>query len=723
MSCHEPSDVATLAARRGGDTGPGTRQATVALVGSPNVGKSTLFNAVTGSRQQVVNAPGTTVELATGPWRAAGALLVDLPGAYSLLARTPDEQVTADAVAGSGPLGTLDLVVVLADASALARSLYLVGQVARAGMPVLVGLTMRDVAAARGVDVDPEALATALGVPVVGLDPRTGAGVDALVGAVRSALDGPPVRLVVRPGASRAAGPDDLAPDDLVLDEDLAHDLDPDDDLDPRLAEAAELFEWVEQVLARLAPSDGSAVDADGARSGAAAGAVRTWSDRVDAWLLRPWVGVPVLLAVMWGLFQLATTAAAPLMDGVNTLVVGWFGGLLRGWLGGAPPWVGGFVVDGLLAGVATVLSFAPLMALMFVAVALLEDSGYLARAAFVADRAMRALGLDGRAVLPLVVGFGCNVAALSATRTLPHARQRLLSGLLIPFTSCTARLTVYLMLAGAFFPGHAGLAVLAMYLLSALLVIGIGLLLRRTAFRDLRREPFVLALPAYQRPRLRAIGTSAWVRVRAFVTKAGTIIVITLSAVWVLMAIPATSGYSVAQVPVADSVYGRVAAGIAPVFAPAGFDDWHASSALMTGFVAKEVVVGSMAQTYAVQDPTGGGASTTASSGTASSGTSSSGASSSGVSSSGGKSATSGGDLGAQLRATFDRTSGGAPQSAAFAFMVFVLAYTPCLATVAEQRRLFGARWTAVSVGSSLVIAWLLAVAAFQLGSRLVGA
>lgn len=724
MSCHEPSDVATLPARRGtGDTAPGTRQATVALVGSPNVGKSTLFNAVTGSRQQVVNAPGTTVELATGPWRAAGALLVDLPGAYSLLARTPDEQVTADAVAGTGPLGALDLVVVLADASALARSLYLVGQVARAGMPVLVALTMRDVAAARGVDVDPGALATALGVPVVGLDPRTGAGVDALVGAVRSALDGPPARLVLRPGAPAAAGtgatdPDHLAADDLTPD-DLTPDgltLDVvalDHDLDPRLAEAAELFEWVEEVLGRLAGAAGPAPDTAGTGERPPVGVVRTWSDRVDAWLLRPWVGVPVLLAVMWGLFQLATTAAAPLMDGVNNLVVGWFGGLLRGWLGGAPPWVGGFVVDGLLAGVATVLSFAPLMALMFVAVALLEDSGYLARAAFVADRAMRALGLDGRAVLPLVVGFGCNVAALSATRTLPHARQRLLSGLLIPFTSCTARLTVYLMLAGAFFPGHAGLAVLAMYLLSALLVIGIGLLLRRTAFRDLRREPFVLALPAYQRPRLRAIATSAWVRVRAFVTKAGTIIVITLSAVWVLMAIPAASGYSVAQVPVADSVYGRVAAGIAPVFGPAGFDDWHASSALMTGFVAKEVVVGSMAQTYAVQDPTGSGASTTGSSGT----------SSSGVSSSAVSSASSGGDLGAQLRATFDRTSGGAPQSAAFAFMVFVLAYTPCLATVAEQRRLFGSRWTAVSVGGSLVIAWLLAVAAFQLGSRLVGA
>ena len=163
MSCHEPSDVATLAARGGrGSAGAGTRQATVALVGSPNVGKSTLFNAVTGARQQVVNAPGTTVELATGPWRAAGALLVDLPGAYSLLARTPDEQVTADAVAGTGPLGALDLVVVLADATALARSLYLVAQVARAGMPVLVGLTMRDVAAARGLGVPPERLAAAV---------------------------------------------------------------------------------------------------------------------------------------------------------------------------------------------------------------------------------------------------------------------------------------------------------------------------------------------------------------------------------------------------------------------------------------------------------------------------------------------------------------------------------------------------------------------------------
>ena len=652
MSCHEPAPAGAVALAAGA-------RVTVALVGAPNVGKSTLFNAATGARQHVVNAPGTTVELAAGSWRAAEVELVDLPGAYSLLARTPDEQVTADAVAGRGAVGDVDLVVAMVDATAVARSLYLVGQVARAGTPVVVALTMRDVAADRGIAIDAAALAAALGVPVVGVDPRTGQGIGDLARAVRGAIAAGPAAARV-PGVDPPVAPVAAEPDDA------------------RLAEAEALFAWVERVLAAVEPGS----------SDATAGRVhRTWSDRVDSVLLRPAVGIPVLLAVMWAVFQLVTVAAAPLMNAVNGAVEGWFGGLVRGWLSGAPVWVGGFVVGGVLAGVATVLSFAPLIAIMFVAVALLEDSGYLARAAFVADRAMRRLGLDGRAVLPLVVGFGCNVPALAATRTLPHSRQRLLTGLLIPLTSCTARLTVYLMLAAVFFPHDAGTAVFALYVLSALLVVGVGLLLRRTAFRDLQREPFVVALPAYQRPRLRAIGTSAWVRVWSFVHKAGSIIVATLAVVWVLMAVPATGGHAIADVPVGDSVYGRLADGIAPVFTPAGFGDWHATSALMTGFVAKEVVVGSMAQSFAVAEPAD---------------------------------PSRPGDLGAQLRATFDRTSGGAAGAAAFAFMVFVLAYTPCVATMAEQARLFGRRWTAAAVGAQLVLAWVLAVAAFQLGRLL---
>jgi ferrous iron transport protein B len=706
MSCHDaaPAPRPATGRRVPGTVGTLERRATVALVGSPNVGKSTLFNAVTGARQHVVNAPGTTVELATGTWSAAGVELVDLPGAYSLLARTPDEQVTADAVAGRGALGEVDLVVALVDQTALARSLYLVGQVARTGIPVVVALTMGDVAATRGVGVDAAALSARLGVPVLATDPRSGRGLDVLARTVAAAAADPdaaprvagPWSVPDEVGDDRSAGcgcgahDEDAADpaggcgcgcggDDDASSSAVSSSLDalPEPSADDRVAEAEALFAWVNDLLPAVQP----------ATPGEAPRAVRTWSDRVDSVLLRPWVGVPVLLATMWVLFQLTTTAAGPLMDWVDGAVNGWFGGLLAGWLSGAPEWVSGFVVDGVLAGVGTVLSFAPLMAIMFVAVALLEDSGYLARAAFVADRAMRGLGLDGRAVLPLVVGFGCNLPALAGTRTLPHARQRLLTGLMIPFTSCTARLTVYLLLASVFFPDNAGTAVFAMYVLSALLVIGVGLLLRSTAFRDLKREPFVLALPAYQRPRVRAILASTWVRVWSFVRKAGSIIVVTLSAVWVLMAVPAHAGYAVTEVPVEQSVYGTVAEAIAPVFAPAGFDDWHASAALMTGFVAKEVVVGSLAQTYAVAEP---------------------------------EDPSLPGDLGTQMRATFERTSGGSPGAAALAFMVFVLAYTPCLATIAEQKRLFGWRWMGIAVGGSLVLAWLLSVAVFQVGRLL---
>ena len=441
------------------------------------------------------------------------------------------------------------------------------------------------------------------------------------------------------------------------------------------LADAGALFDWAEGVQRALADAGAPP-----------AAPVRTLSDRVDRLLLDPWCGIPVFLAVMWAMFQLATTVAGPLIDGVDSLVNGTLADALRAVLPG-PAWVEGLLVDGVLAGVGTVLSFAPLMVLVFLALAVLEDSGYLARAAFVADRAMRAIGLDGRAMLPLVVGFGCNLPALSATRALPDARSRLLTGLLVPYTSCPARLTVYILVAGVFFPDDAGTAIFAMYVASIALVVLGGLVLRRTLFRDLRREPLVLALPAYQRPRVRALLLSAWSRVASFVTKAGRIIVATLTVVWLLMAVPVAGGHPVGDVPVGDSLYGRAAEAIAPVFAPAGFDDWHMSAALATGFVAKEVVVGSFAQSYAVEEP---------------------------------DDPAHAGDLGARIQDTFERTSGGHGAAAAVAFMVFVLAYTPCLATVGEQRRLFGPRWTAGAVGVQLAVAWLLAVAVFQVGRLL---
>ncbi|MDQ0424788.1 ferrous iron transporter B [Cellulomonas iranensis] len=659
MSCHDAS--------------PGAATTTldaplVVLVGNPNVGKSTLFNALTGARQRVVNAPGTTVELQSGTWRPGGAAargevrLVDLPGAYSLVARTPDEQVTADVVAGGAALGRPDLAVVLVEAGALARSLYLLGQVARLGLRVVVGLTMVDVARSRGVDVDVDALADRLGVPVVAVHPRSGRGTDALADVVLATLRDADADADADAGRVRLPGTVDPVPVDPVP-------------VDPAPDEVEALFAWVDDLVRAV--------------GGVAPAGVRTWSDRLDRVLLHPVAGIPVLLAVMWLLFQLATAAAAPLMDAVDGFVTGTLADGVTTGLDTvhAPAWLTGLLVDGVLAGVGTVAAFVPLMALMFVAVAVLEDCGYLARAAFVADRAMRAIGLDGRAMLPFVVGFGCNLPALAATRTLPHARQRLMVGLLVPWTSCPARLTVYVLLSSIFFPGHAGTAIFLMYVASVALVVLGGLLLRVTLFRDLRREPLVLALPAYQRPRLRALALSTWTRVLSFLTKAGQVVVVTLTLVWVALAVPVVGGHAVGDVPVADSLYGRAAEAVAPVLAPAGFGDWHASAALVTGFVAKEVAVGALAQAYAVDEPDDPAAA---------------------------------GDLGDRLRATFEESSGGHAAAAAAAFMVFVLAYTPCLATVAEQWRLFGARWTLGCVGAQLAVAWLLAVAVFRVGALL---
>lgn len=697
MSCHGTASDSDL-----GGSATATLLATprVLLVGGPNVGKSTLFNALTGARQRTMNAPGTTVELATGTWRTTALdtgdpdierAIVDLPGTYSLLARSVDEQVSADAVrdlaqSSSEVTGRSGVAIVVLDATALTRSLYLLAQVAETGVPLVVALTMLDLVATAtdspNAAVEPDrlaaALAATLGVPVVPVDARSRAtgGLLDLALAVDDVIANP--RRVngfaaLQPSCCGGAITGAAVSEGSVP------------DLTQELAHAESLFAWVEQVTTCLAPvSDGK----DPAPSGRHPH--RTFSDRVDRVLLNPWAGIPVFLAVVWLLFELTTRFAAPLQGAIDGLVNGplsttvtW----LLGLVGLGDTWVQGLLVFGLLAGVGTVLTFLPVMAIMFAALGVLEDSGYLARAAFVADRAMRSLGLDGRALLPLIIGFGCNLPALAATRTLPHARQRLLTGLLIPLTSCSARLTVYVLLAGAFFPQNAGTVIFAMYLTSVLLVLGGGLLLRKTAFRDVRAEPLILVLPPYQRPQLRTLAMSVRLRVGAFVSRAGKIIVATMVLVWLLMAIPTTGQHSLGDVPVADSLYSSIASGIAPVLTPAGFGNDHAAAALMTGFVAKEVVVGSFAQSYAVAEP--------------------------------GDPAQAG-NLGEKLRASFGESSGGHGGAAALAFMVFVLAYTPCVAALAEQKRLFGWRPTASALVVQLVAAWVLAVAVFQVGSRL---
>uniref|UniRef100_UPI00359C578B ferrous iron transport protein B n=1 Tax=Bifidobacterium adolescentis TaxID=1680 RepID=UPI00359C578B len=645
----------------------------VVFVGNPNVGKSSMFNALLGARTRTMNAPGTTVSITCGQYhyekpKTAGNAqnwqFVDTPGTYSLAPMSPDEQVAVNALTGMSGMPVPDLAVVVLDATALSRSLYLLSMVVELGLPTVVALTMNDLAVRNGCGVDAERLSHLLdGMPVVAIDGRTGNGGKALAGAIAASFEGTPVPHGLTALPTATADADMKTADGLsVWAESRA---------DARL-------DWTAGILRGL---DMHAVDHV------------TLSDRIDRVLLHPVIGVLVFLAVLFVVFQATTTLASPMQDWIDVTFRGWCTDgldLLLGLFGPSVSggWLRSLLVDGLLDGVVTVLTFIPVMGIMFLLLSILEDSGYMARAAFVMDRAMRALGLDGRAFLPIIVGFGCNLPALAATRTLSDSRQRVLTGMLVPFAACSARLSVFLVLAHAFFPKYAGLVVFLMYVASVMVILLVGVLLRHTMFRGLEPEPLMLALPAYQCPRALQLARSVLLRLWGFIRGASVIIISMITALWLLQGIPVTAnagGFAHVD-DVHDSAYGVLADAVAPVFAPAGFDDWHASAALITGFVAKEVVVGSMSQSYHADEPDDA-ASQQAGEGT----------------------------LGQKLRASFDQSSHGHGKAAAIAFLLFTLAYTPCLATVAEMRRQFGTKVAARSVLLSLAVAYVIAIIAFQ--------
>lgn len=645
----------------------------VVFVGNPNVGKSSMFNALLGARTRTMNAPGTTVSITCGQYRYKSSKttknpqnwqFVDTPGTYSLSPMSPDEQVAVNALTGMSGMPVPDLAVVVLDATALSRSLYLLSMVVELGLPTVVALTMNDLAVRNGCGVDAERLSHLLdGMPVVAIDGRTGDGGKALADAIAASFEGTPVPhgLTALPTATADA------------------DMKTADGLSAWAESRADArLDWTAGILRGL---DMHAVDHV------------TLSDRIDRVLLHPVIGVLVFLAVLFVVFQATTTLASPMQDWIDVTFRGWCTDgldLLLGLFGPSVSggWLRSLLVDGLLDGVVTVLTFIPVMGIMFLLLSILEDSGYMARAAFVMDRAMRALGLDGRAFLPIIVGFGCNLPALAATRTLSDSRQRVLTGMLVPFAACSARLSVFLVLAHAFFPKYAGLVVFLMYVASVMVILLVGVLLRHTMFRGLEPEPLMLALPAYQCPRALQLARSVLLRLWGFIRGASVIIISMITALWLLQGIPVTAnagGFAHVD-DVHDSAYGVLADAVAPVFAPAGFDDWHASAALITGFVAKEVVVGSMSQSYHADEPDD------ATSQQAGEGT-----------------------LGQKLRASFDQSSHGHGKAAAIAFLLFTLAYTPCLATVAEMRRQFGTKVAARSVLLSLAVAYVIAIIAFQ--------
>ncbi|MCS6843132.1 MAG: ferrous iron transport protein B [Caldilineales bacterium] len=748
---------------------------TVALAGNPNVGKSSIFNALTGSHQHVGNWPGKTVEKKEGRLRLndRDILVVDLPGTYSLTAYSIEEIIARDYILNEHPTA----VVAVIDASNLERNLYLVAQLVEMQVPVIIALNMVDIAASRGLKINGKRLSELLGgVPVVETVGNRSLGLDRLKEAIRQATDHPvqpslPYRFRGVLGAEMDALEAQIRADKQLSGEYrprwLAMKLLEADSAVLSVLElqgATELLEAARRARERVEAATGEDAetliadqrytfigDLADAVLARPSQAVVTTSDKIDRVVTHRVWGLPIFLLAMWVVFQITANVSAPLLDWVdgfvNETLYGWATALLTA-VGLGETWLAALVTDGVIVGVGGVLVFVPVLIFLYMALAVLEDSGYMARGAFVMDRVMRWMGLHGKSFLPMIVGFGCTVPAVYATRTLENERDRKLTGFLATFMSCGARLPVYVLVGTAFFGAASGNLVFAMYLLGIVVALATAFAFKRTVYKGKPPTPFVMELPPYRIPRPRDVWRSTWARTRSFLVKAGTIIFTVSVVLWLLMAIPASPGKgSFNDVAPEDSVFGLISGAAAPVFQPAGFGNWQAAGSLITGFLAKEVVVATMNQIYvgAEEATEEGGEAESAASfvddaigsvvgfvralaltvqeainivprtvnlipglevpevsffGEAEEE----------------ESLTA---LQTALVASFNATAGSAQAGkvAAVAFTVFVLLYVPCMSATAAMRHEFGSRWMWAQVGFTLSLAWLAAVLVFQVG------
>ena len=665
----------------------GHHRAVVALSAIPNTGKSTLFNRLTGGHQSTGNWPGVSVEKKSGHF-ALGDFeveLVDLPGAYSLSPVTEEEKLVRDFFLNDPP----DLVLNILDARNLYRGLGLTLQMAMSGLPLVVAVNMMDEARKAGLELDLDALARHLGVPVVPVSARTGEGIPQLLETLHETIGSPqPVRTphISCPTAveeavkalarefERSGSTSRLAPNFLAW-RLLESPEQPPANMTPALAKLASRWKT------RIESASGTPLPmlCAGCRFSAARGlahevtherppAPDEVTERLDAVFLHRWLGLPVFALIMILLFQA--------IYGLGTPLQSWLNGLFQQtaqWLGShlgdpaAPGLLQRFLIDGLWQGVSVVLSFFPIIALFFLLMSLLEDSGYLARAAFLMDRLMHRLGLDGKAFISLLLGYGCNVPAVMGTRILSSRHNRILTMLLIPFSLCSARLQVFIFFASILFaPGVAPWVLVALYAGSFLTIIIMGITLNRLKLGG-QPEPFIMEMPPYRMPTLRTIGLRTGQELKDFIYRAATLIVAGVVLVWLLSNLPLSATPGSAQ-----SLAGQIGQALAPVFAPLGIP-WQEVVALLSGFVAKEIVIGALAVIHG------------------------------------------GGDLAATLSHQLTPLQG-------LSFMLFTLLYTPCVATLAAIRAESGS-WKILflSVVLGLSLAWLVSFAFYQSG-RLLG-
>lgn len=721
----------------------------IALVGNPNCGKTTLFNALTGSRQRVGNWPGVTVEKKSGEYRRDGVHfeVVDLPGTYSLdvvdREVSLDESVARDYVHGN----EAGLVVNIVDAANLERNLYLTTQLVEMRVPLLVVLNMVDVAQDKGLRIDVDELSRRLGCPVIPVVASEGRGIDALKAAIAAAVK------AHAPASARV----DYEP---ALEQAIAA-------LVPRLEAAAQAAgtssRWLAvrllegDDLARRAAGDGTAAEAQrlagdlgedidimvadaryGLANRIASSAVtvsgragRDITDRIDRVVLNRALGVPIFLLMMYLMFLFTINIGGAFIDFFDqfagALLVDGLAEVLTGL--GAPQWLTVLLANGIGGGIQVVATFIPVVGFLFLFLSVLEDSGYMARAAFVMDRFMRWVGLPGKSFVPLIVGFGCNVPAIMATRTLEHRRDRLMTIAMAPFMSCGARLPVYVLFAAAFFPAGAQNVVFGLYLIGIAVAVVTGLVLRNTLLKG-EPTPFIMELPPYHLPTVRGVLRHAWERLMGFIVRAGRVIVPMVLVLNVLNSVGTDGSYGNEDSDA--SVLAEIGRSITPAFAPMGLteENWPAAVGIFTGVLAKEAVVGTLDAAYsalAAQDA-GGDAEEEAFNLADSLAAAFATIPANLVDALGAWADPVGldvGDLSDQaavaeeqevstgtfgaMAARFDGAAG------AFAYLLFILLYAPCTAAIAAIYQESGARWATFVTAWTTGLGWGVATVYYQ--------
>ena len=582
----------------------------VALLGNPNVGKTTLYNALTGSNQYVGNWPGVTVDKKEG-FISDNVKIVDLPGIYAMDTFSNEEKVSKKFLQD----GDVDLILNIVDASNLNRNLYLTTQLKKFNKPIILALNMIDVSERKGIVIDYERLSKELNVEVIPIVAGQNKGIDTIEERLKK-------------GEFCAS-----------LDADKYN-----------FSSEKEAYGFIEDLLKICVTTQAKNEP--------------TITEKIDKWVLHPVFAYPIFVLLMALMFELTFSwvgqPISDLLDGfLNDILIPTVGNLLAS----TSPWFNSLIVNGIISGVGGIIVLLPIILVLFMCITILEDSGYMARVAFMMDKLMRKMGLSGKAFIPMIIGFGCTVPAIMTARTLESEKDRKLTALLVPFMSCNARLPVYTVFAAVFFETHRGLVVSSLYLLGIIVAFLLGILFKNTYFKK-DEEPFIIEIPEYKRPKLSSIYKQTKDKAMSFLKKAATIIFAMSVVVWFL------SNFNIHGMvnEVNDSILASIGNIIAPLFAPLGFGNWQSAVSLLSGLLAKESVLASMQVIFA-------------------------------------------GDLSVILPDHFTTIS-------AYAFLVFILLYTPCISVIGTMKKEYGTKLTLFSIFFQLVIAWIAAFLVFNIGS-----